>query len=97
MNETVRGYWAPIFGILHPEATFSFGRDRFKEQVPAVEATGLEMTLKPPARKVASRCVHVELKASGLWVVRLDGPGTEIRLFEDQTKGLAFSAFSCGL
>lgn len=40
--------------------------------MPAVEATGLEVTLKPPARKVTPRCVHVELKASGLWVVRLD-------------------------
>lgn len=62
--------------------------------MPAVEAKGLEVTYKSPARKVAPRCVHVhvmcadeqvELKVSGLWVVRLDGPGTEIRLLEDQS------------
>jgi hypothetical protein len=34
---------------------------------------GLEVTCKPPARKVAPRCVHMgcaELQASGLWMVQ---------------------------
>ena len=79
VNETVRGYWAPIFRIL-----YRVRKEQVQEQMPVVEATGLE-TVKPPARKVTPSCVHVELKASGLWVVRLDGPGTEIRLFDGQT------------
>lgn len=88
MNETVRGYWAPIF------RTYIFvWKEQVQKRMPAVEAMGLEVTYKPPARKVAPRCVHVgcadeqvELKTSGLWVVRLDGPETEIRLLEGRTK-----------